>query len=113
MSVEACPMELEVTTEEISLAFQSDKPLADSKLANRVLKVTGIIDKIFVKEHLDIQYLLLTTPAKTDMFNVRCTFDKKFAYQLRRLNPGEKVTVQGKYNGSERNIILKDCVLVK
>ena len=105
-------MVLEVTTEEISLAFQSDRPLANSKLANRVLNVTGIIDRIFLKEHLDIQYFLLTTPGKMDAFNVRCTFDKKFAYQLRKLTPGDKVTVQGKYGGAEKNIILKDCTLV-
>lgn len=113
MSVEVCPDVVDVTTEEVSLAFQADKALANSKLANRVLRVTGIIDKIFVKEHLDIQYLILTTPAKMDLFNVRATFDKKLAYQLRRLSSGEKITVQGKYNGAERNIILKDCVIVK
>ena len=113
MSVEVCPDVVDVTTEEVTLAFQADRPAANSKLANRVVRVTGIIDKVFVKEHLDIQYIILTTPAKLDIFNVRCTFDKKLAYQLRRLTPGEKVTAQGKYNGAEKNVILKDCVLVK
>ena len=113
MSVEVCPDVVDVTTEEVTLAFQADKPAANSKLANRVVRVTGIIDKVFVKEHLDIQYIILTTPARLDVFNVRATFDKKLAYQLRRLAPGEKITVEGKYNGAERNIILKDCVLVK
>ncbi|MFH1016469.1 MAG: hypothetical protein V1771_05665 [Chloroflexota bacterium] len=113
MSVEVCPDVVDVTTEEVTLAFQADKPAASSKLANRMVRVTGIIDKVFVKEHLDIQYIILTTPAKLDIFNVRATFDKKLAYQLRRLTPGEKVTAQGKYNGAEKNVILKDCVLVK
>ncbi len=113
MSVEVCPDVVDVTTEEVTLAFQADRPAANSKLANRVVRVIGIIDKVFVKEHLDIQYIILTTPAKLDIFNVRCTFDKKLAYQLRRLTPGEKVTAQGKYNGAEKNVILKDCVLVK
>jgi len=112
MSADVCPMVLDVTTEELSLAFESDRALANSKLANRVLKVTGIIDRIFLKEHLDIQYFILTTPTKAEAFNVRCTFDKKMAYQLRKLNPGERVVVQGKYGGAEKNIILKDCSLV-
>lgn len=113
MSVDVCPDVVEVTTEEISLAFQADRATAHGKLANRAVRVTGIIDKVFVKEHLDIQYIILTTSEKLDLFNVRCTFDKKLAYQLRRLAPGEKVTAQGKYSGAEKNVILKDCVLVQ
>ena len=112
MSADVCPMVLDVTTEELSLAFESDRALANSKLANRVLKVTGVIDRVFLKEHLDIQYFILTTPNKTEAFNVRCTFDKKLAYQLRKLTPGQRVTVEGKYGGAEKNIILKDCALV-
>jgi len=113
LTLETIPDGLEVTTEEISSAYQADKAAAHTKLTNKTLKVTGIADKIFVKEHLDIQYILLTTAERGDMWNVRGTFDKKLAYQLRRLTPGERLTIQGRYNGYERNIILKDCVLVR
>ena len=101
-----------VTVDELSSSFITDKAATNAKLMDKILKVTGTVDKIFVKDHLDIQYILLTSAANQRIWNVRCTFGREHSPQLTRLATGQTVTVQGKYDGYERNIILKDCALV-
>ncbi len=102
-----------VTVAELNSAFNTDKAATNAKLADRVLKVTGIVDKIIVKDYLDIQYILLTGNKAKGTWNVRCTFGKEYGPQLMQLTAGETAAVQGKYGGYERNVILKDCVLVR
>jgi len=97
---------------QLSSSFNTDKAATNAKLMDKILKVTGTVDKIFVKDHLDIQYILLTSAATRETWNVRCTFGREHSPQLTRLAAGQTVTVQGKYDGYERNIILKDCALV-
>ena len=102
-----------VTVEQLAASFNADKAATNARLLNQALKVTGTADKIFVREHLDIQYILLTGAKKQDIWSVRCTFGREHASQLTRLTSGQTVTVQGKYDGYEKNIILKDCILVR
>jgi hypothetical protein len=100
------------TVKQLNSVYNADKAATNAKLTNKTLKVTGVVDKIVVREHLDIQYILLTSAGKQEAWNVRCTFDKKHGAQLKQLTAGETVTVQGKYDGYERNIIMRDCALV-
>ena len=102
-----------VTVDELNSAFNADKAAANAKLMNKILKVTGTVDKIFVKEHLDIQYIMLTSSGNRENWSVRCTFGREYGPHLTRLSPGQMETVQGKYAGYGRNIILKDCALVR
>jgi len=102
-----------VTANELNSAFQADKAAANAKLTDKILRLTGTVDKIIVKDNLDIQYILLTSAEKQATWNVRCTFGREHGPQLTRLTEGQTVTVQGKYDGYERNIIMKDCVLVR
>ncbi len=104
---------LTITVDQLGTSFHADKAATGTKLMNQTLKVTGIVDKIFVREHLDIQYILLTGAKTQGTWMVRCTFGREHAPQLTRLTPRQTVTVQGKYDGYERNIILKDCILVR
>ena len=101
-----------VTVKELNSAYNADRTAANAKLTDKILKVTGVVSKIVVREHLDIQYLLLASARSPEQWNVRCTFDKQHGPQLGRLTAGETVTLQGKYAGYERNIIMKECVLV-
>ena len=101
---------IEVTVEELNLAYQEDKVAANAKFTNRILRVTGSVDKVVVRDYLDIAYVLLAG-AVTLKWNVRCTFEKQYSSQLNRLTQGQVVTVQGEYGGYERNIIMKNCVV--
>ncbi len=101
------------TVDELNSSFNTDKVATNAKLKNKILEVTGVADKIFVKDHLDIQYILLTGAKASGTWSIRCTFSREHVPRLTRLTTGETVTVQGKYDGYERNIILKDCTLVR
>ena len=113
LEVEPATGAIAVTVDGLNSAFNADKAAANAKLMDKILKVTGTVDKIFVKEHLDIQYIMLTSAGKRETWNVRCTFGREHGPQLTRLTAEQTVTVQGKYAGYERNIILKDCALVR
>ena len=89
-----------------------DKAAANAKFTNKALTITGVVEKAVVRDHLNIFYILLTGASKRVTWNVRCTFDRTHGPALNRLTEGQTVTVQGNYTGYERNIILKECVLV-
>ena len=100
-----------ITVAQLNSMYNADRAAANTKLANKTLKITGVVEKVVVREHLGIQYMLLASSGNHRQWNVRCTFDKKHGSKLKKLTPGEMATVQGEYAGYERNIILKNCVL--
>ena len=102
---------IEASVAQLNATFRQDKAGTNAKLKDSVLQVTGVVDKIVLREHLDIQYLLLSSGSNQDRFNVRCTFGSQQGAVLRRLTEGESVTVKGSYGGYERNIMLRDCAM--
>ena len=106
------PGTIEVTVEELYSAFRADEVAADAKFTNKILKVTGVVDRITVNDVHDIYYIILASAEKKEQWNVRCKFDRKHGPQLNRLTAGQTVTAQGKYDGYKVNILMKDCVLV-
>ena len=95
------------------LAYEADGATADAKFANKILKVTGVVDRIEIKDVLGIYYITLISAEKTLLLqNVRCSFDKKYESELNQLTSGQTVTVQGQYDGSIIDISMRDCVLV-
>ncbi len=105
--------EVELTIERLISAFKADRASTDTKLTGKILKLTGVVTKVIVKDYLDIFYVLITSNGVEGLWNVRCTFGKPHAAELHRLTLGETVTIQGAYGGFERNIILRDCALVR
>lgn len=103
---------IETSVAQLNAAYRQDKAGTNARLKDSILLVTGVVDKIVLREHLGIQYLLLSSGSNQERFNVRCTFDSQQGAALRRLTEGESVTVKGSYGGYERNIMLKDCALV-
>jgi len=109
---EPTPVAMELNVEELFSAYEADGVAADAKFANKLLKVTGVVAMIDVKEMLDTHYIRLTGAERNLLQSVRCLFDKKHAEVLNRLTIGQTVTVQGKYDGSIIEIRMIDCVLV-
>jgi len=110
---EPTPAAIEVTVEELLSAYEVDGVAADAKFTNKILKVTGTVDRIEIKDTLDIHYVTLTGAEKNLLLqHVRCMFDRQHAPELSQLQPGQTVTVQGKYDGSIINIRIIDCFLV-
>ena len=58
-------------------AYSTDEMAADAKFTNKILYVTGVVDKIVVNDIHNIYYIILTSAEKKEEWNVRCTFDRK------------------------------------
>ncbi len=103
---------INATVEELDAAFNSDKAGTNAKLLDKLLRVTGPVQKIFAKDNLDIYYIILASTSRASTWQVRCTFSREHGAYFSRLTEGQEQTVQGTYIGYERNIILKECSLV-
>jgi hypothetical protein len=103
---------MEITADEIDALFRAEKSAANSKFAGKTLVINGVVEKVFVREHLEIRYIMLTGTQKKMMWSLRCTFEKDESSKLTRLNEGQAVAVRGKYDSYSKNIIFKECVLV-
>ena len=106
------PTVIVVTVEEVYSACESDKAAADARFRDKVLKVTGVVDRIVVDTEYNIHYINLNSAEKRDKWNVRCMFDRKDGPELNQLTDGQVVTVKGNYDGCELNVLIKDCALV-
>ena len=112
LKTDAVSMAIEVSAGELYSAYSVDKMAADAKCTDKVLKVTGVVDRIVVNDIHDIYYIILTGAEKREKWNVRCEFGKKYVPNLNQLTAGQVVTVQGKYDGYKLNILMRDCILV-
>lgn len=110
---EPAPAEIELTVEELLSAYGTEGVAADTRLANKILKVTGIVERIEVKDTLDIYYINLSSAARDLLQHVRCVFNRQHGPELDQLTTGQTVTVQGTYDGSIMDIRMRDCVLVR
>lgn len=104
--------EIEVTAEELASAYETDEETADARFGNKILKVTGLVNRIEVKDTLDIHYITLSDE-KNLLQSVRCMFDKGHEGELNQLTKGQRVTVQGKFDGSIVQLRMRHCVLVR
>ncbi len=110
---EPTPTAIEVTVEELYSAYRVDEVAVDAKFTNKILKITGVVDRVVVIDIHDVYYIILTSAKEKAEWNVRCTFDKKHGPELNRLTAGQTVTVQGKYDSYKINILIRDCALVR
>ena len=101
-----------VTVEELDASYQSDRIAADAGNQNKILTLSGVVDKVVVNENHEIYYCILSGAGGKVLWNIRCTFDKRNGAELKRLARGQAAVVQGKYDGYSKNIILKDCVVL-
>ncbi len=110
---ESAPAAIDITVEELLSAYEAGGVAADAKFVNQILSVTGVVDRIEVKDNLDIYYITLSSAEQNRLQNLRCVFDSKYGSELNQLTAGQTVTVQGKYDGSIMDICMRDCVLVR
>jgi len=106
------PAAMELTVEELLSAYETDEVVADAKFVNKILRVTGVVAMIDIKNKLETHYIRLTGAEEDLLQSVQCVFNKKHAPALEQLEKGQMVTVQGTYNGSIIAIRMVDCVLV-
>ncbi|MFC1847468.1 hypothetical protein ACFLW5_01460 [Chloroflexota bacterium] len=103
---------IELTVEELLSAYETDGMAADEKFVGKPLKITGVVDKVEIKDNLDLYYIFLTSAEIKLLQNVRCEFNRQYASELSQLTTGQTAIVQGTYDGSMINLRMKNCMLV-
>jgi hypothetical protein len=102
---------MEITTDDLDALFKADKSGINLKLNGKTVILKGTVEKVFIRDHLDIRYIVVTGKRKV-VWSARCTFEKDDAGKASRLNEGVEVAVRGKYDGYGKNIIFKNCQIV-
>ncbi|MCJ7763670.1 MAG: OB-fold putative lipoprotein, partial [Dehalococcoidales bacterium] len=110
--LELKPAEVKLTASELFTAYETDDIAAGERFANKILRITGVVSLIDVKNVSDTHYIRLTGSEGGLMQSAQCMFDKKHASLLCQLERGQVVTVQGRYNGSIIAMRMVDCFLI-
>jgi tRNA_anti-like len=103
---------MEITVDQLNALFKADKSNANARFKDKVIIIKGLVEKVFVREHLEIRYIVMTGSRKKEIWSVRCSFEKEGANGLNRLTEGQETAVRGTYDGYGKNIIFKNCSLV-
>jgi ribosomal protein L37E len=101
-----------ITVDELDALFRENKVAAHAGLANKTMNIKGVVEKVFIRDHIDVRYIVLRGSQKKLLWPVRCTFDKEVVSEMYRLKEGQEVTIRGKYDGYGKNIIFKECAPV-
>jgi hypothetical protein len=112
VKLEAVRDGMQITSDQIDELFRADKSAAHSRLAGMTITVRGKVEKVFIKDHLDVRYIMVTGLFNKTSSSLRCTFNKEDSSKASRLNEGDEVLVKGKYDGFSKNIMFKDCAIV-
>ena len=102
---------MQISVDQLDELFRANMVGTHTKFTGKTLAVTGVVAKVFIRDHIDVRYIVLNGSQKKMLWSARCSFGKESMSQMGRLNEGQTVTVQGKYDGYSKNILFKDCVL--
>jgi hypothetical protein len=101
-----------LSVDELDALYKADRQAAHAKLAGKTIVVKGFVEKVFIRDHIDVRYIVLTGAGKKVVWPVRCNFGKESISQMERLAEGQEVALRGKYDSYGKNIIFKDCSLL-
>jgi hypothetical protein len=101
----------QLTIDQIDALFRADNISANAALKEKTLVIKGIVNKVFIRDHIDVRYLVLTG-ARRVIWSARCSFEKESVGPMSRLSEGQAVALRAKYDGYGKNIIFKNCELL-
>jgi len=104
--------DMKLVVEELVSAYEEEGMAANARFGGKVLKITGLVDRVEVKDDYNIYYVNLIDTERQFLQGVRCVFSREHSGELSQLTRGEMVTVVGRYDGSIMDIRLVDCALV-
>jgi hypothetical protein len=95
------------TAAELLAIYNYNAVAADNALKDRIIVVSGTVDKID-RDILNNPYITLDTGEL--LASVQCFFDESQVPRLVELQPGQKVRIRGRCAGKAIfNVILEDC----
>ncbi len=108
--LETMPPDMETSVDDVLGDYEKDGEAAEARYGGKILKITGTVERVEVKDNLDIFYVTLNSQ-QTRMQGVRCVFDRAHSVELSRLETGQTVTIQGNFTSSLIDISLRDCFI--
>lgn len=106
---EAGQPDMEISIDDVLGDYENDGEAAEARYGGKILRLTGMIERVEVKDDLDIFYATLNSEKEARIQGVRCVFDRAHSVELSRLETGQTVTIQGNFSGSLIDISLRDC----
>ena len=101
----------QLTIDQIDAMFRADNVSTNIALKDKTLIIKGIVNKVFIRDHIDVRYLILTGARKV-VWSARCSFEKESVGEMSRLSEGQAAALRGRYDGYGKNIIFKECTLM-
>lgn len=90
--------------------YEENAIAADEKYKDKLIQVTGKIDKIF-REVMGHPYVTFKVDKYFD--HVQAVFDKDEEKNITKLKKGQTITVRGRCKGKTINVWLDECIIVK
>jgi hypothetical protein len=103
---------IELTVDQLIIDYAEDATVADAKYSSQLLEVSGIASRVEVNDTMDVHYIILVSTNQKQLQSIRCVFDKKYGPEMSRVEKGQKITIQGIYEGSLIDFRMKDCIVV-
>jgi hypothetical protein len=98
-----------LSVDELDALFKVDRQAANARLKDKTIVVKGVVEKVFIRDHIDVRYIVLTGASGKATWSVRCSFEKENISPMGRLTEGQEAALRGKYDSYSKNIIFKDC----
>lgn len=94
--------------------FEADPAAADRKYEGKYLELTGVVERVG-QDRSETPFVILHAGDDGAKIKVECHFDRydrTDPARVRKLTPGQTVTVRGEYEERISNVQLHECVLV-
>lgn len=110
--LKSTPPAMEVSVDELYAAYEADKAAADAKFLDKLLNLTGIVARIVATDISGMRFIVLAGADEEERHIALCEFDRRRGSEINQLTTGQTVTVQGRCEGYQIHIIMKDCDLI-
>jgi|GEM_PF-3106842 len=104
-----------VSAADLLQEFEKDRDAADRKYLGKYLEITGVVERSG-RGRYEQPFVILHGGDENAKLKVECFFvmwEPKDEARLKRIRPGDTVTVRGEYDGRISNVQLQESVLVK
>lgn len=104
--------DISITSDELIEEYEDDKESADDKYEEMYMEITGTIEKV---EELEDRTLKIDLKTNNDTdYKISCYFDEdenKDYDEMKKYNPGKKITAVGCLDRVGKNLKLEYCIL--
>ncbi|MEN6462986.1 MAG: hypothetical protein ABFC94_16665 [Syntrophomonas sp.] len=105
----AADEEISITSYQLCIEYRSNEALANTKYKDKVLIVSGPINKVG-KDYAN--KLFLSMDGFDAVSSTACFFDPAKVTELNRLRNGQTITIKGTCSGMAGDVALQDCQIV-